>query len=174
LAAALLDHRGEFVTLGHFHADPGDIGVGDLPAAAIDQIPIDLDLAAVVARDLAEDDGLVAVRPGAYRAKRLAGIFGQPGAVSLRQVFVEQLEELLLLLRRGHPPIAPEDELADAGNVEIRGEQLAEPLETLRRRHILAEHLDRLGAELADKGYRVALGHAALRRNRPERQYQAQ
>src|SRR5204863_2342001 len=80
--AIALDHRGEFVALSHLHADAADIDVGDLGrAAAVGQIPVDHDPAAIRAVDLARDDGFVAGRPAAENPERLPAIFAEPGGI---------------------------------------------------------------------------------------------
>src|SRR6266480_2778545 len=87
-AAIALDYRGEFVALGHLHADAADIDVGNLGrAAAVDQIPVDHDPAAVRTVDLAGDDSFVAGRPAADDPERLAAIFAEPRGVGLHDVF---------------------------------------------------------------------------------------
>src|SRR5260370_11536814 len=90
MAAIALDDRAELVALRHLHADAADINVGDpISPGAADQIPIDPDRGAVAADDLAVDDGLVAAPARTGNPERLAGIFGQPGAVGAHDVFLE-------------------------------------------------------------------------------------
>src|SRR5689334_11568953 len=119
-AAIALDHRGEFVALGHLHADPADIDVGDLECpAAIGEIPVDQNPSGIGAVDLAGDDDLIAGRSATENPERLAAIFAEPRRIGLHDVFLEQPEEFLLLFRAGGAPIAAEHELSDAGDIEI-------------------------------------------------------
>src|SRR5713101_3951991 len=141
-AAVALDHRGELVALRHLHADAADIDIGDLVGTAADQIPVDCDATAALANDLAGDD-------------RLAAVCAEPGAVGAHQIFLEQPEKILLFLWRGDPPIAAENELADAGQIEIVAEQFAEAGLTLQFGDARAQHLDGLLAERADEGARI-------------------
>src|SRR5829696_6508715 len=166
-AAGALDHRGELVALRHLHADAGDIDVGNLvPPALMNEVPVDLDAAAVGAHDLAADDGLLAAAPaGAGDAERLAAVLGETGAIGAHDVFLEQREKFLLLLRRRAAPVAPEHEPADARHVEIVVEQYAEPRQALRRRHARPENLNRLCAQIADKGASVLRRSLAWRGN---------
>src|SRR6516165_5172892 len=144
----MLDYGRKLVALRDLHADAADIDIADSElAAAIDQIPVDLDRAAARPDDLAADHCLLAARAGSGHLERLAAVLGKPGGIGLHDVVLEQLQKCLLLLRRRGAPIAAEHELADPGDIEIVLEELAEPRQTLRRGDTRPEHLDRLGAE---------------------------
>src|SRR5207248_3361192 len=144
----MLDDRRKFVALGYLHADAGDVDIGDFQLTAdIDQIPVHLDRTAARPNDLTADHAFVAAATGAEDPERLAAILPQPAGIGLDDIFLEQLQKFLLLLRRRRPPIPAEHELADAGNVEIVAEQLTEPSQALRRGDVRPKHLDGFGAK---------------------------
>src|ERR1044071_2503847 len=156
LPAVALNHRREFIALRYFHADATDIHIGDLQStAAVYQKPVDLDRRRTRTSYLAGHDNLVARRPAAGDPERRAAILAESGAVGLDDIFLEQLQEFLLLLRSGRAPIAAEHELADARDIEIILQQFAKSGLPLLRRHARPQDLDRSRPERADKGARV-------------------
>src|SRR5207302_7480804 len=124
----------------------------DLHASvAVGHMPVDLDRVAVAALDLAADDGLLATRPGSGNVEWGAPIFAEPRAIGLREVFLEQRHEFLVLLRRQAARVGAENKAGRTGQIEIALEQatkLSGPLGCWNRR---AKHLDRLTAEMLDK-----------------------
>ena len=170
MPAIVLDNCGELVAVRHLHADAVDIDVLDLViAAVVAEVLVDPDRLPGLTHDLAAHDdsapfGRLPVTGTAVRRIR------EPVAIGPRDVFLEQLQELLLLFGTRRPPVAAEHELADAGDIEIGAEQLAEMGGTLSGRYLRAERLDRLLADLTDELLRVLCGDPVRRRGRNEQE----
>src|SRR5215469_1129085 len=157
LSPAMLDDRGELGALRDRHADPVYRDITDfiIPVAA-GQAPVDFDRRrAGGAQDLAGNDSAITVRPAARHFELLAGVFGEPRGVGDGNVLLEQLDELRPLFLGRRIPITPEHETGDSRHVEIFAQQFEKPRHPLRLVGPLAEHRERLGAEIADQRGRI-------------------
>jgi hypothetical protein len=92
----------------------------------------------------------------------------QVAAIGLHQGVAVGGNEFLLLVLRQAARMRTEHEAGDARKVEIVLQQLAEAGGALGGRHRGPKHLDRLRAEIGDKGAGVLRGRADRERSQPD------
>src|SRR6185437_127688 len=154
LAAVALDHRGEFLALGHRHADALDDDVGDLEAlGGLVDAPIDLDRrSAARPRDDALHHRALAVL-GARRRhlELLAAVIVEADRIGADDIGLEEGGEILALRLARRAPIAAEDEARDRRDVEAFLEDGAELRLALAFRGFGGQDPHRPLAEIGDE-----------------------
>src|ERR1700726_976961 len=157
LSAIMLDDGSELGALGDRHTDAVDRDIADLvDAVSSGQPPVHLDRrGAGGADDLSRYDGAIGIKPAAPPPELLAGVLGQAGTVSERDVVLEQLDVLRPLLLGCRIPVAAEDKAGDPRDVEILAQQFAKPRHPLRLGGTLTEHLESPAPQIADQSGRV-------------------
>src|SRR5215472_12134516 len=167
LPAAARDEARDLGALGQRQADVIDRDILDLVDAFTEpEPPTDRDRSTLPRDDLANHDDAVGASPAVgYDEISVAGLC-ELSAIETNEPIREMIAELAPLLRARNAPVGTENEAADACQIEIPVDHLAEIVRFVAERHVGTDHRDRLLAEGADKPDRrfVRRGGAAHHR----------